>query len=877
MTSASAERMTLRRVPEFRATTTEGPLLPDLDIDIDRLEIGRLQIDPPLTGKRHLVSMAGQVHIADARAQVRANGRALVGPGVAGGDRLALVLDAVPDANRLDVDLKVDAPANGLIAGFSGIAKPMNVALTGKGDWASWNGRLNGMMGGDRLADVAISARNGAFAVKGDTRPGLFLTGPGRNMLEPVTKVDIKATAADRKVQVTGGVSSDNFTFNTQGLIDLGQSSMRDLKLDFRLLKPSVIAQNLTGADIAVSATLNGSFVAPHIAYGVNARQVGFSGTVLEGLAVSGSASLDKDQWRIPVDGRVRRITGIESVAPLLTNVWLNGDFAYANGRLLSDNMKLRSDRIDATAVVVADMNTGLYTGALNGRVNGYQVQSVGIFNLQTNMDLKTGANGYFKLGGRVTARSTRLFNDGIKGFLGGNALIVADVGYDSNGVASIDRLNIAAPAFRMSGGRGSYRSNGEIRFTARGSSDQYGPLGVEVTGTVARPVAKIAAARPGMGIGLANVVATITGNDNVYAVRGRGDSDYGPFNANVAVSLARALAVDVKPGTDFAGIGIVGRVVQTGAGPFAGSLNAHGQGIDGQVLLSSLSGKQRAVVKATARDTSLPGNVGLRVDRAIIDGDVVLYDQPQVLGDVQVAGLRMGTLTIAGGRANVNYRGGTGQAKMLVEGRTTYPFRMAANAVLQPKLWRLALNGRFNGIDLATRAPMRVIPEKGGYTLLPATITTANGKTGQGSIQLAGRYGRGMEVQSRLNSVNLALLNPFMPGLGLGGVATGSLDFAQPSPSAFPTADARLTIARFTRTSLASVSQPVDIHIVGRLVPDGGNARAIIRRRGAAIGRMQVDLRPLPSGSGAWTTRLMAAPLSGGIRYNGPADTLFS
>ncbi|MET0360569.1 MAG: hypothetical protein ABW048_02340, partial [Sphingobium sp.] len=259
----------LYRTPQFKAVpTTEGPLLPDLDIDIDRLEIGRLQIDPPLTGKRHLVSMAGQVHIADARAQVRANGRALVGPGVAGGDRLALVLDAVPDANRLDVDLKVDAPANGLIAGFSGIAKPMNVALTGKGDWASWNGRLNGMMGGDRLADVAISARNGAFAVKGDTRPGLFLTGPGRNMLEPVTKVDIKATAADRKVQVTGGVSSDNFTFNTQGLIDLGQSSMRDLKLDFRLLKPSVIAQNLTGADIAVSATLNGSFVAPHIAYG---------------------------------------------------------------------------------------------------------------------------------------------------------------------------------------------------------------------------------------------------------------------------------------------------------------------------------------------------------------------------------------------------------------------------------------------------------------------------------------------------------------------------------------------------------------------------------------------------------------------------------
>ena len=64
---------------------------------------------------------------------------------------------------------------------------------------------------------------------------------------------------------------------------------------------------------------------------------------------------------------------------------------------------------------------------------------------------------------------------------------------------------------------------------------------------------------------------------------------------------------------------------------------------------------------------------------------------------------------------------------------------------------------------------------------------------------------------------------------------------------------------------------------VVGRLQPDGGSANAIIRRRGAIIGRMQVGLNPLPPGAGSWTTRLLAAPLSGGLRYNGPADTLFS
>src|SRR3546814_11580709 len=49
------------------------------------------------------------------------------------------------------------------------------------------------------------------------------------------------------------------------------------------------------------------------------------------------------------------------------------------------------------------------------------------------------------------------------------------------------------------------------------------------------------------------------------------------------------------------------------------------------------------------------------------------------------------------------------------------------------------------------------------------------------------------------------------------------------------------------------------------------------MRKRGSGIGRVQASLRPLGPGAGGWTERLMAAPLGGGIRYNGPADTLYS
>lgn len=866
----------LHRTPAFRETaSTEGPLLPDLDIDVNRLEVGRLRIDPPVTGRAHLVSLSGRVHIADRRARLRADARALRAPGVAGGDRLAIRLDAVPDDNRLDIEARMHGPADGLIAGLAGVERPVDLSLAGKGDWQAWNGRLTGRSGDAALADIVLRARDGRFALRGTSRPGLFLEGMGRDMLEPVTRIDVSGTAAERRVRLDGSIGSDNFLFAARGLVDLGHNRMQDLQLDFRLLKPSVIAENLRGDAIAASVRLDGDFASPRIDYALNARRIGFGATLVEGLSVSGSAALDEEQWRIPLHGRATRITGVNAgIAPLLTQVRLDGDFAYADGRLLSDNLRLRSDRIDATAVIVADLDEALYTGALQGRVNGYRVESVGIFNLDTRADLKTGANGYFRLAGRITARSTRLFNDSIGDFLGGNALIVADVGYDSNGVASIDRLRVAAPDFRLAGGSGRYSPDGAIRFSARGSSDQYGPLGLEVSGTAARPVARLAAARPGLGVGLVNLTATIRGTGAGYAVQAKADSDHGPLTADVGITTGPGpLRVAVRPGTRFAGVSLEGRISQTAAGPFTGTLSLDGSGIDGTVALSSLGGHQRALVKATARDASLPGPAGLAIDRAIIDADIVLLDRPQIVADVQLAGTRMGDLHIAAARAAVDYRGGQGQARLLVEGRTRYPFRLAANARMRAELWQVALDGRFNGIDIETRSPLAIVPEEGGaYVLRPSRIAV-----GDGTLWLAGRYGRGVDIQSRLEDVNLALANPFIPGLGIGGTATGSLDFSQPSPDAFPRADARLRIDDFTRTSITAVSEPVDIHVVGRLLADGGNARALIRRRGAAVGRLQVDLRPLPPGAGYWTERLLAAPLSGGLRYNGPADVLFS
>ncbi len=874
VTSLNVPEALMTRQPLLKAVLPNNdPFLPDIDIDVDALLLKRLVIEPAVTGRRHVVTLSGDVHIADRRAQINTKASAIAAPGLVGGDVLSLVIDAVPDDNKLDLRGSFDGPANGMLASYANFAAPTRVTLDGKGSWKVWNGQFGALVGGKPLAQLALTARDGKFTAKGNAElAGLLTQGTGRNMLTPTTAIDMAVTLNERRADIDGNIGNSNFAIAANGLVDMATSRFGDMTIDFRLLPSAVIAENLVGQGVTANFVLNGALRTPKIAYRVNAARLGLDDVVIEDLRASGSGLVDTDRIIVPVTATARRVAGLNAAAGgLLDNVRLNGDLAIAGGRILSDNMKVRSDRIDATAILLADMNTGLYTGALKGRVNDYRIESFGIFNVETKIDLKTQARG-FALSGTVRARSTRLFNSGVQDFLGGNALIAANVSYGSDGVARVTRMNVAAPQFRLTSGQGSYGWGGGIAFVGRGYSNQYGPLTLGLSGTLAAPVAKVFAANPGFGVGLANVSATIRGNRLGYGIITRGESDYGPFTADLDLLAGRGLTTININTANYAGMDLAGRLQQSAAGPFVGRLSANGSGVVGFVELAAVGKTQRAMIDATARNAVFSGPANLSIGRAIIDADIILYDQPQITADVQFADTRSGTLNVAAARAKIDYRGGRGTAKLLAEGRNGVPFRIAANASLTPSLWRVALNGRANSIDFKTRSPARIIPGKGTYLLEATTLDLS-----KGSIQLAGDYGRGLNIQSRLNGVDLAILNPIYSGLGLGGTATGSLDFAQSSTNAFPQADARLTITNFTRSSLAAVSRPVDMNIVGRLLPDGGNLRAIVRRRGIVIGRVHADLTPLPPAAGDWTKRLLAAPLSGGVRYNGPAETLFS
>jgi translocation and assembly module TamB len=70
----------LHRLAALRAADPNAPLLPDIDIDVGRLRIDRLLVDPPVTGRRHLLSIDSTIKIADGSAQLALDLAALAAP-----------------------------------------------------------------------------------------------------------------------------------------------------------------------------------------------------------------------------------------------------------------------------------------------------------------------------------------------------------------------------------------------------------------------------------------------------------------------------------------------------------------------------------------------------------------------------------------------------------------------------------------------------------------------------------------------------------------------------------------------------------------------------------------------------------------------------
>ena len=857
----------LARSPQFNVTPTDpnAPILPDLDIDVDRMKIGKFILARPVMGQKREIAIDGVTHIADGRAILSADAI------VDSGDRLQAKLDAVPSQNRLAMSGTLTAPKGGVIAAMSGLTDGMSATLDGKGTWQAWDGRIVATNPRGELANVAIAARDGNFTAKGPVRPGLVMAGTVDRLTAPQLDVDLFAGLNERRVNLKGTLRSPALSADAQGVIDLAASRFSALRINAALLTPGAIMDKVRGRDVRASIILDGPMATPFIDYNITARNLAFDATGIENLKASGRAVIDTDRIRIPVNATASRVTGLNAAAGgLMNNLRIKGDFAYAGGKLISDNLKIDSDRIDATAIILADLDNALYRGALKGRVNDYKIDGVGIVNLNTDVELVPGPKGGFGLSGRFGVHAARWENASVRDFLGGNAVASGRIGMTPEGKFTLAGLKGAAPNFTIQSGSGSYDTDGAIAFDATASSRQYGPLALTVRGTMERPQAVLRAARPNVGVQLSDVVAKLNGEAAGYRLEATGGSPYGPFFANVLIRTAQGpLTIDVTRAR-FAGVDMNGRIQQSAAGPFTGQLAMNGSGITGAIRLSAVGQAQGVNVNATASNAKLPGDAEILIGRAIVTASMVLTDQPRITADAQIANAAYGDYIVRKARAKLDYQGGRGKAQLVADGSSGVPFSIAANAALRPDLYAVALQGKAGNIPFRLAQPAIIRTEPSGYRLDPATLVLPQGK-----VDLAGRFGGTTAVQARFKDFDLAIVNMAAPGMGIGGRMTGALDYVQQG-NAFPTATTRLAIADFRRSSLSAVSDPVSMTMEGKLSAAGGDMRGLIRRGSATLGRFVATLAP-PGPGASWSEQLQSAPLGGGIRYSGPADVLFS
>ena len=868
----SSPRIDILRQPVLRPTTQpqqNGSTLPDLDIDLNRLQVDAIALHPGVAGmEARTVTVSGAAHMLKKRVQATLNALS------DGGDEASVRLDAQPEADKLNVDAHLSAPDGGVIVSLLHLDRQLRATLAGNGSWKNWNGTLNAQLGDDSLTDLKLGEQDGRFTVKGVTRPDLILGGESAAILQPHVAVDLDATLRKRSLDMAVALDSDAATVRAKGLLDLAYNRFGHVEVHAKLLHPERLDKDFTGQDLHADLRFDGAFVTPRIEYDIEATRFGLGSIKLAGLHAEGKSHVDNDgRVLVPVNAEVDSFTGInEKVDPLLQHLKLTGDVELLRDKLTSDNLHAHSDKADARATLLADLGKGMFESDIKAGLKAYRLEGVGTADLETAVKVARTNKGQLTVAGTFTARSTQLENASIEKTLGGNLRLTGGYGLAPGGRVFVQKLSGDAPEFKLTSGDAAYGPKDAIIANLKAESKQYGPLELAVTGTINAPVAVLKAAHPGLGMQIADVVATLTTTPEGYAVKANGGSSYGPFDADTVIIMKDGpLAIDVKNG-HFAGVGMAGRIQQTKEGPFAGTLALNGSGLSGTATLTNVNGDQGAAINAVGNDVAVPGQTGLKVGRTIISANAVLRKQIEVDGDVQFAAVTQGDFTVDTGRAKLSLRGDNGTVQAVAHGQKGVPFDLAVNAKIAPDLYTVALKGKAQGGEFHLKSPARIHHNGTQYVLDPVTLVAETG-----TLDIAGSYGDGYKVQARLNNFDLAGVDVFVPSAGVSGKADGAVEFAQ-SGGGFPTAHANLKISNFTRASAAVVSTPVDMVLDAALdpsrSPQANYVRAIFRDGSAVIGRLQLNLTP---DGGDWLKSVQTAGVTGGIRYNGPAGVLFS
>jgi translocation and assembly module TamB len=860
----------------------DEPILPDIDVRLGRFDFPKVVLEEPLLGRREELAATGRADIRSGRVLLDMQARATAG------DRLLLLLDAEPDRDRFDLEADLRAPAGGLVTTAAGLEKPLVLTAAGKGSWRRWRGQMEARMGegeaAAQLADLSLSADDGRFRATGRLMPQPLL--PAGSALAPLAApaIALDATASrdgdwfDLKL----AAGSDALALEGGGRIDTTDNLLGGVQLALTLRQPQTVSPALSGQGIAATLTADGPVADPDVRWRATATTIRFAaeggpmgadGLVAEGRLLRATQARP---MQLPFTARATRLVGLPpETAALLQAPRLSGTLAFANGGLTATGVQLQTTQLTASGsgALAAD---GRATARVNASVARIVVPNLGPVTAQVTADiLRPAGAARPSVSGRFDARALGLDNASMKTFLGGLPRVSGGFVLAANGTIAVSNAALASPNLDVSGAKASYDpASGRFTLDAQGRSRAYGPFTLTASGTSTAPHATLAMASPGFGFGVTGLVADIAPAPGGLLVTARGDSPQGPLSGRAVIGFGQGqpLSIDIDHAA-IAGLEARGRLVQTAAGPFAGTLTVDGQGVDATFDLSAAGAIQQVDMEARARNARIPLEQPIAISKGAARATIRLVpDRPEIQGSFAASGVRRGALVLTDVTGAANLTGQSGVATVSASGRTGdgQVFKASGRVQSVSDGYLFFMDGRMGNLPMKLERPARLVKVEDGWRLMPARLMLPRGQ-----VDMEGRFGAGREIRMSLKDVDLSILDLVSDRWGFGGKANGQIAIRGDAKSRIPVGEANLTITGLQRAGVTGISIPIDVRLSATSDGAGLLLGAKMAWQGNDLGRLVLRVDPGPGETPQ--ERFEQGRLSGGIRYNGPVEPLWA
>lgn len=860
---------TLHKLPRLAPGDPDAPILPDFPIRIGRLVVEDLTIDPGLLGaEARVIQLRSSVAIMDGNAHIEAQGN------VDGADRLALLLDAAPDADRFDIDLNLDAPAGGLIGTMAGFDQDLLLEMDGQGSWSHWQGNLVGQMGGAPLVNARLTAQDGRYRLAGTAFPGDRVAGLFAGALGRQVGFTAEGTLAEAVAEGTFAIDGAGLDMDGAGGVDLAERRWRGLRLVARVQDPALLGAGLRLADARVEALLDGPLGALRVPHLITVGRLQAGDLVLANLRQRGVLTARNGQLVLPLAASVARVTsGLAEADRRLLSGTLTGALLYdrASGRITSRELDLRFPDLAARLALTGDAGTGAVrlTGPVTAR--GLELADVGLVSGTAAIDATLGAGRPWRVLARLDGQVARVANATLANLAGETIRF-------NGSILLGQRRPVLVQAMRIDAARLQAMLDGEVRgavteLTGSGRHADYGAFTFTATLAGDGPRARLLLAYPYPAAGLRDVALVIAPEGDGFAIETEGQSLLGPFNGHLGLLAPAGAPVRITvQRLDVAETRVTGQLALA-TGGVDGALLFTGGGVEGRVDLAVQPQGQGFDSRLTVRNARFGAATPLTVASADVNlAGYLAGAGTRMQGTVRGQGIGYGALFIGRLAANATMDGEQGHIDAALAGRRGSRFDLLLNADASADRVAVAVRGSLAGqpITMPRRAVL-VAQGDGGWALERSQVSYAGG-----ALVAEGRFGGAAPASGRLalSAMPLSVFDAVGAELGLGGRVSGIVDLGSDG-AGLPTGEARVLVRGLTRSGLVLASRPLDLAAVIRLAPDALRARAVMRGGEGAGGRLDARVTGLPQ-SGTLGERLYRGALAGSLAYNGPAESLW-